>query len=218
MANSEVCREVCEETLHIVGVFDVFLKKQKIEHVFTNRANLNKAAFAELAIKHIKAILGRSLAENRANVMGKVLSAVYSMNNTIHSQTRPLGVSPSDLLTPPNKRTRPNAPLDTCKSLIDATILHYRRYQNNRNQNAIVNGQRQKFRVGNRVRIAIENGNRFAKISDPQWSSDSYSVVEVVPTFPLLSYRLAFTTPDRVRVSLPGSFSEIKLKLDKSLQ
>lgn len=214
--HSKIRRVVTDQGGEFRGSFDTYLREQNIEHYFTNNSSTNKAVFAELKIRHIKAILGRALSDNRSNVIGKINAAVYSLNNGIHSATRPIGVSSSDLLLPPKKRTRSNAPLDSCKDLIDATILHYQRYQTKKNNHALVKGQRQRFKVDDRVRIALRNGGPFTKVSDQQWSSESYTVTAVVPTLPVLSYRLALTTPDRVRLPLPGSYSETRLKPDLS--
>lgn len=209
-------RVVTDNGVEFRGAFDSFLKDQKIEHAFTNRGSVNKACFAELAIKHIKAILGRATADNRTNILGKIQNAVFAMNNASHSATRPKGISASDLLIPAGHRTRPGAPSQKCSELIDDTILHYRRYQHDRNISAEVKGQHQKFHVNDRVRIAIRNDDAFSKISDPQWSSESYTVTSVVQTTPILSYRLALITPDKVKLLLPGSFSETNLKRDLS--
>lgn len=206
-------RVVSDQGNEFKSFFHQFLLHENIEHVFTSRGTLNKACFAELAIKHIKAILGRALNDNRSNVLNKIHSAVFSMNNAVHSPTRPAGISAIDLLLPPNKRSRIGGPMEPCEQLIERTLIHYRQYQAKKHAHAIVRGQRQRFRVNDSVRIAIESDRTFSKISDPQWSSESYKVTSIVQTYPILSYRLAVNTPDKVLLPLPGSFSETKLKL-----
>lgn len=148
--------------------------------------------------------------------MGKLNNAVYAMNHSTHSKTRPAGICPSDLLTPPQFRTRPGAPSESCEELIEKTVLHYQRYRNERNETAVIAGHKPRFRVKDRVRISIEPNGSFSKISDPQWSSELYVVKSIVRTAPLASYRLALITQDNVEVSLNGSFSEIRLKRDHS--
>lgn len=215
--HSQIRRVVTDAGAEFKAGFDRFLKSQKIEHVFTTKASLNKAAFAELSIKHIKAFLGRAMADDRTNVVGKINNAVFAMNNSTHSRTRPPGIAASDLLTPPNMRSRSGAPTESCQELINDTILHYRRYQSDKSADTLSSGQKQRFKINDRVRIAIrDEASAFSKISDPQWSSESYIVTSLVYTLPILSYRLSLITPDNVRLQLPGSFSETVLKKDLS--
>lgn len=144
--------------------------------------------------------------------MGKLNNAVYAMNHSTHSKTRPAGICAADLLTPPQFRTRPGAPKESCEELIERTVLHYQRYRNKRNESAIIADHKPRFRVGDHVRTSIEPNGSFSKISDPQWGEELYVVKSIVRTVPLASYRLAIITQDGVEVPLNGSFSEIRLK------
>lgn len=199
-----------------MGKFHQFLMEQHLKHRFTNRASLNKSSLAENAIKIIKMKLGRVLEDDRSDVLTKLKNVVKTMNSETHSLTRPNSISASDLVLRPEQRTRPGAPKDAIDKLIEQTILHYRRYALNRNKSAIVKGIIPKFVVGDTVRIALESKNAFRKVSDQQFSSEIYIVDRVILTSPLASYKLSYITPDRVKLNLSGTFSEIKLKRDFS--
>lgn len=200
------------------GQFTTFINTNTlIKHDYTHGGSLNKACYAELAIKLIKARLGKAMADDRRNVAGKINAIVLALNNETHSETRPNGIAPSDLVIEARSRTRPNAPTASCSELIEKTLLHYRRYQSVKNAHAIVKGQRQRFKIGDRVRICIERQAVATKVSDVSWSSESYEVINVVNTSPVLSYRLALITRDNVKIALDGSYSEIKLKHDHSI-
>ena len=209
---SRIRRVVSDRGSEFKAGFHQYLIDSNIQHVYTHPGTLNKACFAENAIKNFKIILGRSLSDNRTNVLGKLNNAVYAMNNSTHSQTRPRGISPSDLLIPPNYRTRPGAPKKDCATLIEQTVLHYRRYRNVRNASAIAKGFKYKFQIKDRVRLGIEPIGTFSKISDPQWTTETYEVISIVHTLPIASYKLAFITPDNVKIRLPGSYSETALQ------
>lgn len=160
--------------------------------------------------------LGRVLSENRTDFLTKVRNVVYVINNESHSLTRPDNVSASDLITSPEKRTRPGAPTQSTAELIEKTVLHYLRYRTKRNTSAIVKGVRVKFKVGDRVRLVLEPKSKFTKISDQQFTTQVYTIVDVIRTNPLASYILSWTTPDRVVLKLAGSYPESKLKRDFS--
>jgi hypothetical protein len=197
-------------------VFHKYLEDENINHVYSHKGSLNKVSLAENAIRRLKQGLGRAMADNRTDALGKAKNVVYALNNSAYSVTRPVGISASDLLIPAELRTRPGAPSESCAVLLERTLLHYTRYMEAKNQNAIVKGQTVKFKVGDRVRIVVKSKDAFGKISDPQFSSQSYTIDAVKPTAPLASYMLSVQTGDKIKIDLRGSYSESQLKLDRS--
>ena len=189
----------------------------ELKQYFTHRGSRNKCPSVERSIGIIKLALGRAMESSRNNVVSKINAIVHATNNGTHSRTRPPHISASDLLIPPERRSRPNAPSDTCYQLAEQVIIHQAREFERKNTKNIVRGARGAlYRIGDQVRITTpKRSNKFGKISDRSWSNELYSIIATIPTTPLPSYKLALVTPDSVHIPLTaGSFSEANLKLD----
>lgn len=180
------------------------LTNRGIQHVFTNRQSINKCEYAEHAIKIIKQRLGVALEDNRQYIPSKIQAIVDSFNDSISPK---LSVAPSDLILPPENRTRDNAPTQTLHQLW-ALVAERRRHQRLVKESEQV-VQQPLYSVGQKVRIDLANSSStFSKVSDARWSSETYTIEQIVPTQPLASYILSAQLPDGRKTHLPGRFSQ----------
>ena len=206
------------------GVFRLECAKRRILKLVTSPQDTTKASLCERAIGTLRTGAARAFndpsARWKGNVVGMFRGLVERVNQS-SSRAMPSNLTPSDLVLPPGERTRANASLASCAANITAVAEHRRIEAMDADAPTLLRtwNTMPRFAVGDRVRVTLrqltESGLRgrleiSRKQGDQQFSTRVYTIVAILPTSPLPSYKLRVEDDDDDE-PLPGSFAESAL-------
>lgn len=179
------------------GVYSANLKEKNIRQVFTNVSQSSKAFLAERAVRTLKKILSKMLAEGIKDLAPALKAAVSAYNTSVHSRLNNL--TPKEAAKPENRMK----------------IIDFRRIQNIKTMDKHfrqIENINSKFKVGQLVRYKTPTPD-FTKetAENALFSEEIYRITKIVPSFPTFGYKIAPLNSD---VSLPPTFlSEQLLKV-----
>lgn len=170
--------------------FSAFLHHHGIKQIFSNAQNRNKSYLAENLFRTLRMMLKRQHEEGQRDLKKALKIAVDTLNNT----PADVNLTPEEAAKPQNFAT---VTFRRQKRRIDTRHSYRNQYEK---LNAI-------FSVGAKVRRRIFDQSLYRKEAVPKWSRSLFTIREIIPSEPLLSYRIV-DEKDRVQ---PGTYTVFDL-------